>query len=210
MALEHAILVSLLEKPGSGYELARRFERSIGYFWTATHQRIYRVLKRMEHEDLLAVREVPQPGRPDKNENSVPDSARSRAADLLSQDEVFAFGLSEENHGADIYSTDILLEPDDAGGFRTSGSKYYIGNGNAAGLVSVFGRRTDVEGPDGYVFGDSGRDGGRARLAPTCRSTETGSFQRPTMKTRRGESRTRSSTNCLLCATGSRPRGAWP
>ncbi|TXS47717.1 PadR family transcriptional regulator, partial [Streptomyces sp. t39] len=26
MALEHAILVSLLEKPGSGYELARRFE----------------------------------------------------------------------------------------------------------------------------------------------------------------------------------------
>lgn len=48
MALDHAILVSLLERPGSGYELARRFERSIGYFWTATHQQIYRVLKRME------------------------------------------------------------------------------------------------------------------------------------------------------------------
>ena len=45
MALEHAILVSLLEKPGSGYELARRFERSIGYFWTATHQQIYRTLR---------------------------------------------------------------------------------------------------------------------------------------------------------------------
>ncbi|CAM5337490.1 hypothetical protein SAVIM40S_04180 [Streptomyces avidinii] len=59
-------------------------------------------------------------------------------------------------HGADIYSTDMLLQPyvdeDGAGGFRATGSKYYIGNGNAAGLVSVFGRRTDIEGPDGYVF----------------------------------------------------------
>ncbi|MGW7096477.1 acyl-CoA dehydrogenase family protein [Streptomyces sp. NPDC054874] len=81
-------------------------------------------------------------------------AARDRAAELLSQGEVFAFGLSEKTHGADIYSTDMLLEPDSEvdGGFRASGSKYYIGNGNAAGLVSVFGRRTDVEGPDGYVF----------------------------------------------------------
>ncbi|MCK1798008.1 acyl-CoA/acyl-ACP dehydrogenase [Streptomyces sp. XM4193] len=78
--------------------------------------------------------------------------ARARAAELLEQGEVFAFGLSEKDHGADIYSTDMLLEPDGNGGFRASGSKYYIGNGNAAGLVSVFGRRTDIEGPDGYVF----------------------------------------------------------
>ncbi|MGC4974284.1 acyl-CoA dehydrogenase family protein [Streptomyces sp. DT199] len=79
-------------------------------------------------------------------------AARARAAELLAQGEVFAFGLSEKAHGADIYSTDMLLEPDGDGGFRATGSKYYIGNGNAAGLVSVFGRRTDVEGPDGYVF----------------------------------------------------------
>ncbi|MEW2630810.1 acyl-CoA dehydrogenase family protein [Streptomyces sp. NPDC048389] len=79
-------------------------------------------------------------------------AARTRAAELLDQGEVFAFGLSEKTHGADIYSTDMLLEPDGEGGLRARGSKYYIGNGNAAGLVSVFGRRTDVEGPDGYVF----------------------------------------------------------
>ncbi|WP_405791764.1 acyl-CoA/acyl-ACP dehydrogenase [Streptomyces sp. NBC_00029] len=80
--------------------------------------------------------------------------ARARAAELLAGGEVFAFGLSEKTHGADIYSTDMLLQPsiDGDGGFRASGSKYYIGNGNAAGLVSVFGRRTDIEGPDGYVF----------------------------------------------------------
>ncbi|MEV6668955.1 PadR family transcriptional regulator [Streptomyces sp. NPDC051162] len=77
MALEHAILVSLLEKPGSGYELARRFERSIGYFWTATHQQIYRVLKRMEGDGRLDVRDVPQQGRPDKKEYSVAAPGRA-------------------------------------------------------------------------------------------------------------------------------------
>ncbi|MEU9145978.1 PadR family transcriptional regulator [Streptomyces sp. NPDC048349] len=78
MALEHAILVSLLEQPGSGYELARRFERSIGYFWTATHQQIYRVLGRMQGDGWIDVRDVPQEARPDKKEYSV--AAAGRAA----------------------------------------------------------------------------------------------------------------------------------
>ncbi|MFI0742292.1 PadR family transcriptional regulator [Streptomyces sp. NPDC021100] len=83
MALEHAILVSLLEKPGSGYELARRFERSIGYFWTATHQQIYRVLKRMVGDGWIDVREVPQQGRPDKKEYSVAAPGREALARWL-------------------------------------------------------------------------------------------------------------------------------
>ncbi|MEU5899654.1 PadR family transcriptional regulator [Streptomyces venezuelae] len=77
MALEHAILVSLLEKPGSGYELARRFDRSIGYFWAATHQQIYRVLKRMEGDGWIDVREVVQQDRPDKKEYSVAPAGRA-------------------------------------------------------------------------------------------------------------------------------------
>ena len=79
-------------------------------------------------------------------------AARRRAADLLEDGAIFAFGLSEKEHGADIYATDMLLTPTGDGSFTASGSKYYIGNGNLAGMVSVFGRRTDVEGPDGYVF----------------------------------------------------------
>lgn len=47
MSIQHALLTSLLEKPSSGFELARRFDRSIGYFWSATHQQIYRELGRM-------------------------------------------------------------------------------------------------------------------------------------------------------------------
>jgi DNA-binding PadR family transcriptional regulator len=48
VALEHALLVSLRERPATGIELTRRVDRSIGFFWRATHQQIYKVLRRME------------------------------------------------------------------------------------------------------------------------------------------------------------------
>ena len=48
MSLPHALLVALIERPSSGSDLARRFDRSIGYFWPATHQQIYRELGRLE------------------------------------------------------------------------------------------------------------------------------------------------------------------
>lgn len=78
-------------------------------------------------------------------------ATKQRAAKLLDEGSIFAFGLSEQQHGADIYSTDMVLTPE-GDGFRASGAKYYIGNGNLAGMVSVFGRRADVDGPEGYVF----------------------------------------------------------
>lgn len=66
MALEHALLVALREQPASGLELAKRFDRSIGFFWTATHQQIYRVLGRMDADGWVDVTTVGQTGRPDK------------------------------------------------------------------------------------------------------------------------------------------------
>ncbi|MFF2952403.1 PadR family transcriptional regulator [Kitasatospora sp. NPDC057965] len=83
MALEHAILVSLLERPGSGYELARRFDRSIGRFWTATHQQIYRVLRRMEADGWVRAEEVAQDGRPDKKVYSAAPPGRDALAAWL-------------------------------------------------------------------------------------------------------------------------------
>src|SRR4051794_32653452 len=77
MALQHALLVALCEQAGSGYELARRFDRSIGYFWAATHQQIYRTLRTMESDGWVAVRVVEQHSRPDKKVYSV--SADGRA-----------------------------------------------------------------------------------------------------------------------------------
>ena len=84
-----------------------------------------------------------------QSENEV---ARKRAADALDAGGVAAFGLSEKEHGADIYSSDLVLTSDGKGGYLANGSKYYIGNGNCAGTVSVFGRIDGVEGQDQYVF----------------------------------------------------------
>ncbi|MCU4482061.1 PadR family transcriptional regulator [Acinetobacter ursingii] len=47
MSLSHVLLTSLLEKPSTGFELARRFDRSMGFFWNASHQQIYRELNNM-------------------------------------------------------------------------------------------------------------------------------------------------------------------
>ncbi|KAG0164135.1 hypothetical protein DFQ28_008682 [Apophysomyces sp. BC1034] len=64
MSIQHALLTSLLEKPTSGYDLARRFERSIGYFWHATHQQIYRELGRMATVGWIAsIDDVNDPAR---------------------------------------------------------------------------------------------------------------------------------------------------
>ena len=44
MSLAHAILVSLVCEPKSGYDLAKQFDGTVGFFWQATHQQIYRDL----------------------------------------------------------------------------------------------------------------------------------------------------------------------
>ena len=86
MALEHALLVALRERPASGLELARRFDRSIGFFWHATHQQIYRVLARMEGDGWVRARTVGQAGRPDKKEYAVSAAGRRALADWLAAD----------------------------------------------------------------------------------------------------------------------------
>lgn len=53
MALAHAILASILDKPTTGYDLAKRFGAD-GYFWRASHQQIYGELKRLEQADMIA------------------------------------------------------------------------------------------------------------------------------------------------------------
>jgi len=77
------------------------------------------------------------------------EALKKKTAALLKQGEIFAFGLSEKEHGADIYSSEMKLIPQKDGSYLARGEKYYIGNGNKAALVSTFGK---VEGTDDYVF----------------------------------------------------------
>lgn len=81
------------------------------------------------------------------------EAVKARTAELLRSGGIFAFGLSEQTHGADIYSSEMRLTRTDDGGYVANGSKYYIGNGNEAALVSVFGKVANEEtGEDEYVF----------------------------------------------------------
>ncbi|NNF15718.1 MAG: acyl-CoA dehydrogenase [Gammaproteobacteria bacterium] len=74
---------------------------------------------------------------------------KQQTAGLLRDGHIFAFGLSEKEHGADIYSSEMTLYPQEDGTYRARGRKYYIGNANKAGLVSTFGK---IDGTDDYVF----------------------------------------------------------
>ncbi|NVN89470.1 MAG: acyl-CoA dehydrogenase [Desulfuromonadales bacterium] len=77
------------------------------------------------------------------------EELKRKTAKLLQDGEVFAFGLSEKEHGADIYSSDMMLIPQADGAYKANGDKYYIGNGNEAALVSTFAKMSDT---DDYVF----------------------------------------------------------
>lgn len=77
------------------------------------------------------------------------EDAKKKAAAQLKDGQVFAFGLSEREHGADVYSTEMSLTPQGNGKYLANGEKYYIGNGNIAEMVSTFGKMSDT---GDYVF----------------------------------------------------------
>jgi acyl-CoA dehydrogenase len=77
------------------------------------------------------------------------EAIKQKTTQLLQDGGIFAFGLSEKEHGADLYSSEMKLQPKTDGAYKASGRKYYIGNANKAALVSVFGK---ISGTGEYVF----------------------------------------------------------
>ncbi|WNI20978.1 PadR family transcriptional regulator [Streptomyces sp. ITFR-16] len=87
MSLPHAILTALLEKPSSGLELTRRFDRSIGYFWSATHQQIYRELGKLEQAGQIRALTPAQPARGRKKEYEVLPAGREALSAWVARQE---------------------------------------------------------------------------------------------------------------------------
>jgi len=86
------------------------------------------------------------------------EDIKRKTAQLLRDGGIFAFGLSEKEHGADLYSTEMSLKPLGGGEYQANGRKYYIGNGNEAALVSTFGKMADSG--DYVFFAVSSKHGG--------------------------------------------------
>ncbi len=113
MALEHALLVALSEQPASGLDLARRFDRSIGFFWHATHQQIYRVLARMDRDGWVTVTEVAQSGKPDKKVYDVSPAGSRVLAEWLARPtpmEPLRSELAVKMRGAAFGDRDAVLD----------------------------------------------------------------------------------------------------
>ena len=66
MSLRYALLGYLYDASMSGYDLAKAFGYSVGFFWSASHSQIYPELIKMEEEGLLDSEKVAQEDRPSK------------------------------------------------------------------------------------------------------------------------------------------------
>jgi len=77
------------------------------------------------------------------------EKVKEKTARLLEEGGIFAFGLSEKAHGADLYSSEMALTPLSEGRYAADGGKYYIGNANKAALVSTFAKNSET---GDYVF----------------------------------------------------------
>jgi len=77
------------------------------------------------------------------------EKVKEKTARLLDEGGIFAFGLSEKAHGADLYASEMALTPLSEGQYVADGGKYYIGNANKAALVSTFAKNSET---GDYVF----------------------------------------------------------
>ncbi len=83
MALAHAIMTALIDADLSGFELARDFEKSLGFFWHASHQQIYQELHKLADKSWLNKREVHQSGKPNKIVYGLTKAGREALSDWV-------------------------------------------------------------------------------------------------------------------------------
>lgn len=77
MSLRYAALGLLAQQPGSGYDLLKRFERSMANVWPATQSQLYGELNKLADAGLIEVTDIGPRGR---KEYRVTDAGR---ADLV-------------------------------------------------------------------------------------------------------------------------------
>jgi DNA-binding PadR family transcriptional regulator len=76
LSLAHAILVCIADEPMTGYELAKRFDNSVGFFWRANHQQIYRELRLLGEKSWVLGETFTQEGRPNKTVFSITEQGK--------------------------------------------------------------------------------------------------------------------------------------
>ena len=85
MSLKHSLLAVLSKKSKTGYELSKDVGDSTGFFWSATHQQIYKELAALEKSGWIKHKEVEQADKPDKKIYSTTQSGLSELKRWLHQ-----------------------------------------------------------------------------------------------------------------------------
>ena len=76
MSLSYEILAALFNQPCSGYDLVKRFNKSVECFWSASHQQIYKALAKLEDEGHVSAEKIEQENRPNKKHYTVTETGR--------------------------------------------------------------------------------------------------------------------------------------
>jgi DNA-binding PadR family transcriptional regulator len=63
MSLRFAIIGSLAVEPGSGYDLVKRFDKTLNFVWWASHGAVYTELNKLQSDGLVAPHETGPRGR---------------------------------------------------------------------------------------------------------------------------------------------------
>jgi DNA-binding PadR family transcriptional regulator len=112
MALSHAILTALNGASCSGYDLAKQFDGSVGFFWNASHQQIYRELTKLEESGYIEAKVIHQTHRPDKKNYLVTPAGRDYLRAWIAKPSTVANPKDEllvKLFAGDIVDRDVLL-----------------------------------------------------------------------------------------------------
>ncbi|GAK85717.1 transcriptional regulator PadR family [Vibrio ponticus] len=85
MSLPHVILTVLSTRDATGYDITKEFSATIGYFWKASHQQVYRELNKMAQNQLVTCVLEPQEGKPDRKVYSITDAGRVALGEWFDQ-----------------------------------------------------------------------------------------------------------------------------
>ena len=80
MSLRYAILGLLARERLTGYDLTKRFDTSIGFFWSAKHSQIYPELAALTKEGMVTFEVVTQTSKPNKKVYTITDEGRTELA----------------------------------------------------------------------------------------------------------------------------------
>jgi acyl-CoA dehydrogenase len=83
------------------------------------------------------------------------EALKKEALATLEAGGLFAFGVSEKDHGSDLLGNEFTIRATGPNEFVANGTKYYIGNANCASMISILARKLDER-----------TEGARAKRAP--------------------------------------------